>query len=178
MTGLNQRMETARLSLRAPRPDDADAIFAFASDPEVTRFVGWPRHESRAATRAFLEFSAAEWERWPAGPLVIESRDGGDVIGSTGLAFETPYRATTGYVLAKRYWGRGFATESLTAVLAVAEKLGVQRLFAHCHAEHAASARVLERCGFALEGTLRRYLVFPNLDAARAQDVLCYARVF
>jgi RimJ/RimL family protein N-acetyltransferase len=170
------RLETERLVLRAPQRKDADAIFAFASDPEVTRFLGWPRHTSLDDTRAFLDVSAAEWSQWPAGPLLIESRADGRILGSTGLSFETPYRAVTGYVLARPQWGKGFASEALGAVVGLASRLGVQRLYALCHVAHPASARVLERSGFTLEGVLHRYLVFPNLEDQSAQDVRCYAR--
>jgi RimJ/RimL family protein N-acetyltransferase len=174
--GKHQRLETERLVLRPPQRKDADAIFAFASDPEVTRFLGWPRHTSLDDTRAFLDVSTAEWSQWPVGPLLIESRADGRVLGSTGLSFETPYRAVTGYVVARPYWGNGFASEALQAVVALASQVGVQRLYALCHVAHPASARVLERCGFELEGVLRRYLEFPNLEDQTPQDVCCYAR--
>ena len=70
---------------------------------------------------------------------------------------------------------RGYATEALAAMVDVARAAGVLRLFALCHADHRASARVLEKCGFALEGTLHRYVEFPNLKRGEPQDVLCYA---
>jgi ribosomal-protein-alanine N-acetyltransferase len=172
-------IETARLVLRRPHDEDVEAMFErYASDPEVTRFVGWPTHESLEHTRTFLDFARAEWDRWPAGPYVIASRDDETIIGSTGLAFETPYRAATGYVLSRSAWGRGYATEALRAVAELAPALGVQRLYAVCHVDHLASAHVLEKCGFLREGTLRGYAEFPNLAPGVAADVLCYARVF
>ena len=70
---------------------------------------------------------------------------------------------------------RGYATEALAAMVDVARAAGVLRLFALCHADHRASARVLEKCGFALEGTLHRYVEIPNLKRGEPQDVLCYA---
>ena len=70
---------------------DATAIFArYASDAEVTRWVGWPRHTAIADTEGFLGFSEAEWARWPAGPYLIERRADGVLVGSTGFGFETP----------------------------------------------------------------------------------------
>ena len=42
----------------------------------------------------------AEWQRWPAAYL-IENRESGRLLGGTGLAFETSFRAATGYVLAR-----------------------------------------------------------------------------
>lgn len=173
------RIETARLRLRRPRAADADAVFSrYASDPEVTRFVGWPTHHSIKQTRAFLAFSEAEWARWPAGPYLIESRDDGRVIGGTGLNFETRYRAATGYVLAREAWGLGFATEALRAMVALAPELGVRRLHALCHPEHAASRHVLEKGGFDRESLLRRHTEFPNLQPGEPGDVLCYVRIF
>jgi ribosomal-protein-alanine N-acetyltransferase len=171
-----ERLETPRLVLRAPQRKDVDAIFAYASDPEVTRFLAWPRHTSLDDTHAFLDISRAAWSETPAGPLLIESRADERILGSTGLSFETPYRAMTGYVLARPHWGKGLASEALAAVVDLASRLEVQRLYAVCHVAHPASARVLERSGFTLEGVLRRYLVFPNLEDETAQDVRCYAR--
>jgi RimJ/RimL family protein N-acetyltransferase len=146
----------------------------FAADAEVTRFVGWPRHTGISDTDSFLKFSSSEWTRWPAGPLLIESRADGTLLGSTGLAFESRHRASTGYVLARDAWGFGYASEALAAVVALAQSLAVTRLFALCHPAHSASIRVLERCGFSREGILAARLVFPNLGDDTPQNVACY----
>jgi RimJ/RimL family protein N-acetyltransferase len=174
----SERIETERLVLRRPRPEDAEAIFErYASDIEATRLLSFPRHESIAATRTFLEWSEAEWTRWPAGPYLVESRESGRLVGSTGLSFETPQRAATGYVLARDAWGRGYATEALRQVVTTARECGVRRLYALSHPENRASLRVLEKAGFACEGTLRRHAVFPNLVPGEPLDVLCYSIV-
>ena len=70
-----EKVETRRLILRKPRLEDAEAIFS-RYDSDVTRFLGWARHESLDTTRAFLQFSDAEWARWPPGPYPVESRAG------------------------------------------------------------------------------------------------------
>ena len=169
-------IETPRLSLRRPRDRDAEAIFSrYSSDSDVTRLVGWPTHRAVADARAFVAFSEGQWTEWPAGPYLIETRHDGALVGGTGLAFETPYRAQTGYVLAKDAWGRGLATEALEAMVGVARATGVRRLYALCHHTHTASTRVLEKCAFAKEGVLRAYLEFPNLPPVEPQDVLVYA---
>lgn len=171
-----ERIETERLVLRRPRLDDAEAIFArYASDPEVTRYLAWPRHETVEATRAFLEFSEAEWERWPAGPYLIESRDHGSLLGSTGLAFEEPDSASTGYVLARDAWGRGYATEALRAIIGIARGVGVRRLYAVCHVDHEPSRRVLEKGGLRREALVPKAVEFPNLESGRRCDVFRYA---
>jgi ribosomal-protein-alanine N-acetyltransferase len=173
-----ERVETPRLILRKPVREDAEAIFArYASDPEVTRLLAWPRHKSVRATRAFIEFSDAEWARWPAGPYLVELRQDGSLLGSTGLAFESSDRATTGYVFAKDAWGKGYATESLRSVVDIARHVSVLRLYALCHTENPASWRVLEKCGFVREGVLPQHSKFPNLSQQELCDVLCYALI-
>lgn len=169
-------LETDRLVLRVPRADDARRVFErYASDPRVTRYLGWPTHRSLSDTQTFLAFCAAEWQRWPAGPFIIESKASGALLGSTGLGFETAQQAATGYVLAHDAWGFGYATEALAAMRDLAAKLAVSRLYALCHPDHRVSTRVLEKCGFALEGTLAGYAEFPNLAPRVKADVLCYA---
>jgi ribosomal-protein-alanine N-acetyltransferase len=173
-----ERFETARLRLRRPRPEDSEAIFSrYSGDREVTRYLSWARHDSVESARAFLDFSEAEWARWPAGPYLIESRQDGRLMGGTGFGFETEWRASTGYVLARDCWGQGFATEALAGIVAIGRGIGIVRLEALCHADHRASWRVLEKCGFIREGLLRRHSVFPNLGVDGPCDVFCYGIV-
>ena len=169
------QIDTERLILRQPMSTDATAIFErYASDAEVTRYLGWPRHQSIRDTEAFLEFSAHEWERWPAGPYLIISRTDGQLLGGTGLGWQAPAEAVTGYVLAKDAWGKGFATEALAAVIDVAGRIGVTRLLALCHPEHRPSRRVLEKCAFVREDTWTRQVEFPNLLPGVQQEAVCY----
>jgi [ribosomal protein S5]-alanine N-acetyltransferase len=169
---------TPRLVLRRPRRDDVAEVFQrIASDPEVTRLVGWPMHTAQADTEAFLSFADAEWAKWPVGPLLITSQKDSTIIGSTGLAFETSFRASTGFVLAKYAWGSGFASEALGAVVNIAAALSVRRLYALCHVQHEKSAGVLERCRFIREGVLHKHTVFPNLGMPEPQNVYCYAQI-
>ncbi len=169
-------IQTARLVLRKPTLADAEAVYTrYASHPEVTKYLGWPRHWSIEQTKLFLAYSDTEWTRWPAGPYLIENQCGGILLGSTGLAFETLSVASTGYVLARDAWGHGYATEALTAIVEVALKLGVSRLYAVCHTAHARSIRVLEKCGFSLEE--RRESRFPNLDGGCSAESVRYALI-
>jgi [ribosomal protein S5]-alanine N-acetyltransferase len=173
------RILTTRLELTRPEGRDARAIFErYASDPDVTRFLGWPRHRSVADTETFLKFSADEWDRWPAGPYLIWSRTDRQLLGSTGFAFTVRDQAATGYVLAKDAWGKGYATEALSAVVDVAHQIGVVRLYALCHPDHGASWRVLEKCRFERDQTWSGRVEFPNLAPGVLQDVVCYQRLF
>jgi ribosomal-protein-alanine N-acetyltransferase len=169
-------IQTERLVLRRPIVADAPVVFAaYSGDPEVTRYLSWPRHTSVSQTKAFIKFSEEEWTRWSAGPYIIETRDG-DLIGGTGFSFQTTQRAETGYVLRRSHWGRGYATEALRALMPVAVTLGIRELYAFCHVMQLASCRVLEKCGFSREGLLRDHAEFPNDDPGRLQDAICYSR--
>src|SRR5262245_11992706 len=121
-----ERIDTERLRLRRPTAADAQSIFeTYASDDEVTRYVGFPRHQRVDDTRSFLGWCESQWATWPAGPYLIHLRTTGALIGSSGLAFETPLRAATGYVLARTAWGQGYATEALAAMVETARACGV-----------------------------------------------------
>jgi len=170
-----ERIETSRLTLRRPRRTDGDAIFSrFASDPEVTRYVGWPMHRSIENTQGFLGFSDAQWQQSGVGPYLIELRAADTVIGTTGLQLETVQIASTGYVLARDSWGHGFAGEALVAMVALARALRIGRVQALCHPDHRASQRVLEKCGFTRQGVLPTHVEFPNLGTVGPQGVVCY----
>ena len=173
-----RRFDTARLTLVSPSASDSAEVFQrYASDPEVTRFLGWPRHRTIADTDAFLKFSDAEWERWPAGPYLLRSRADNQLLGATGLGFESAEKAITGYVLARDAWGQGYATEALRAMVEVARGVGVGRLSALCHPQNLASWRVLEKCGFACDGHWSGQTEFPNIAPGVRDDALRYVLV-
>ena len=82
-----------------------------------------------------------------------------------------------GYCLARDAWGQGFATEAASQFVTTAlEQPELWRVQAFCDLDNPASARVLEKAGLTLEGTLRRHMVLPNLSDT-PRDMLCYARV-
>ena len=163
-----ERLESTRLIFRRPVASDVGAIFSrYASDPDVTRYLGWSRHRTLDDTRGFLSFSDSEWAKRPAGPLLIESKATGELLGSTGLAFDAPTSAMVGYVLAKDAWGHGFGSEALTAMTSLAAALGTTHLWSMVHPEHCASAHVLEKGGFRLNATFVQES-FPNLEPASA----------
>lgn len=55
-------LETDRLSLRKMTLDDAEAVFAYASDTEVSRYTLWERHHSTKDSRAFLKLVIQKYE--------------------------------------------------------------------------------------------------------------------
>jgi len=82
-----------------------------------------------------------------------------------------------GYVLAKKFWGRGMMTEALTHVVNwAAAQPDVFRVWAYCDAANLASARVMEKSGLTREALLRRWHVSPNVGPEPRDCILC-ARV-
>jgi RimJ/RimL family protein N-acetyltransferase len=108
---------------------------------------------------------------------VIESLETGQLLGGTGIAFSTPVSAVTGYVLAQDAWGKGYATEALAAIVALAHQLGVIRLSAHCHPANWASAHVLQKCGFVRLSESNAVAVFPNINLTEPLHVAEYVRI-
>src|SRR5262245_14153739 len=124
-------IQTARLVLRRPRLEDADAIFeGFASDAEATRFMSWQMHTAIDDTRKFLRFALESWEREGVGTYLMERE--GLVIGSTGLHPEGPGLAETGYILCRDAWGHGYATEACRAIVELGRAIGLVRVQATC----------------------------------------------
>ena len=148
-------LTTQRLVLRGSVADDAADLFTFRSDPVEQRFNDPPlrtldeAHDLiRRLDRERQEYGALHWGITLAGEdRVVGLLGYNEVIGEHR-------RASLGYDIARRLWGRGLATEALTAVLAHGfGTLRLNRVEAHTDAANARSIRLLERLGFWREGT-------------------------
>ena len=171
-------LETPRLRLRAPVVEDAAAIFdAYTQDAEVARYTTWSPHRSLDETRKFLDqYCEAGRKAGTVLSWLITMSEGGYVAGMIDFRL-TACRAEVGYVLAQRYWGRGFMTEAAGAVVEwVIAQPEIHRVWATVDLENVASQRVLEKVGMVREGVLRRWLVFPNLGPV-PRDVWSFARI-
>jgi ribosomal-protein-alanine N-acetyltransferase len=145
---------TERLVLRAYETDDLHELHAVLySDDAAMRLLGGPR--DLTGTRAALERSMTQQQHagfsfWP----VIE-RESGLLVGEAGLfplAPDGPDIAL-GYAFGAHYWGRGYATEAATAVVAEGfGPLGLDRIVAITREANVGSRRVLAKLGFRMEG--------------------------
>src|SRR5262249_22202003 len=148
----------------------------YGQDAEVARYMSWTPHESIDDTLAFLRrIVDANIAGHSLGYLIFD-HESEQLLGSIGGAIEG-HRMQFGYLLARDVWGRGLACEAVGAFIPNAFCIpAVERIQAFCEVNNRRSARVLEKSGFSLEGTLRRYLKMPNLGPA-PRDVLLYALV-
>ncbi len=153
------RLETERLILRPFRPEDAQAMYRnWCSDPEVTKYLTWPPHESEAASRALLE----SWVPRYADPRTylwtMELKELGEAVGSVSaveLSDETD-SVTLGYCLGRAWWGRGLMPEAVKAVLGFFfEQVGAHCVNA-CHdPRNPNSGKVMRKVGMRPEGVRR-----------------------
>lgn len=142
-------LETERLLLRRLRREDAEALYAIASIPEVSRYLMWDRHPSVRYTKHYLKdlqrlYDDLEYFEW--GVLTRE----GDLIGTCGFTkFDyTANRGEIGYSFRPDVWGRGYATEAAQAAIGFGfHELGLSSVYACFALENAASIRVLTKCG-------------------------------
>jgi RimJ/RimL family protein N-acetyltransferase len=168
-------IETARLTLRPPTSDDAEAVFAYQSDPEVALHLTFPPAEDIAEARTFLARCSTVWAEQSAFPLGITVTANGRFIGMIEPR-PTSHGVEVGYVLARTEWGKGYMTEALTAVAhLVLAQPSVVRVWAYVDTDNAGSIRVLEKAGFVREGVLHRWAHHPNASP-EPRDALMYAR--
>jgi RimJ/RimL family protein N-acetyltransferase len=172
-----EKFDTARLILRIPILQDAEPIFNnYANDKLVTRYLHWYPHETIEMTKTFLKRCINVWKAGTAFPWVITLKESQEVIGMIELRIDE-HRADIGYVLARKYWDRGFAPEAAQLVLdwTIAQPT-ICRVWAVCDVDNYASARVLEKIGMEREGILRRWLFHPNIDK-KPRDCFSYSLV-
>jgi len=163
------RIATARLVLRAFAVADAPAVQRLAGVREVADQTLLPHPYADGMAEAWIESRRAAHECGEATDLAIERVLDGTLVGAIGLAFEPGRaRAKLGYWVGAPFWGRGYATEAAAAVVTYGfETCALERIWAPRFRGNAASARVLEKIGFAHEGCRRRFVA----ERARAETV-------
>ena len=114
-----QEIETERLRLRRFVIEDADEVFRkWAGDENVTRYLTWERHKSAAQTKTWLFEVIAGYERDDKYCWGIELKETGGLIGAAVIDIMNERRrsVTGGYCLSERFWGCGYAAETLRAI--------------------------------------------------------------
>lgn len=147
--------ETPRLILREIVPEDAGHIFELDSDPEVQRYVGNKPLKHMEQAEAAIEFIRRQYIENGIGRWAVINKENGEFLGWSGLKLirETINNHSgfyeAGYRFMKKYWGKGYATESLIASLDYGfNQLQQQNIYAVTDAENYASRKVLEKAGF------------------------------
>lgn len=172
------RLETKRLWLRWPRASDVAAIGAFAALPEVARMTAAIPHPYpvREAER-FILHTRAENASGSALHLALTQKTGArPVIGLISAIMTEKDEAEIGYAVAPQAWGKGFATEAVTALVdAIFSLTDALRIHANSRLGNFASRRVLEKAGFTHIDTGLDLL--PARGGLHSCDRFCLGRI-
>ena len=148
-------IETERLILRPWREDDAEALYQYASDPDIGPPAGWPPHTSVENSRDIIRtvFSAPETyavclkDGFPIGSIGLK------LNGSTDMT-DRDDECELGYWIGKPFWGQGMIPEASRALLRHAfEDLGMRAVWCGYYEGNAKSKRVQEKLGFVYQHT-------------------------
>ena len=166
------KLETERLILRGWTKKDAPALYEYARNPNVGPNAGWKPHASEAESRMIIEQLFLVNTTW-----AIELKETGRVIGSIGFEPDK-YRPEInsremGYSLSEDYWGKGIMTEAAMRLIRYGfDELNLEVLMIRTSQTNRRSQRVIEKCGFVYEGTLRRAY---RLYDGGLREVRCYS---
>ena len=166
-------LETARLRLRAHRPEDHAGCTALWADPAVVRYIGGRPFTAEETWRRMLA-SRGLWSMLGYGYWAVEERVGGCYVGDVGFAdFRREIEPSLagmlecGWALSPRVHGRGYATEAVAAAVAWADaRLPGMRAVCLIDEGNAASIRVAAKAGFR-EWRRTTYHGGPSLVFAR-----------
>ncbi len=167
-------LKTDRLILRPLRMRDAQDLYAYASDPAVSRHVLWDTHHSLSDSRQFLRSAIRQYRKGLPGSFAITLKESGRMIGTIGFMWVNVDHksAEVGYSLHRDYWNQGLMTEALKAVIAFGfDELHLNRIEAQHETDNPASGRVMIHAGMRKEGVLRQRL----MNKGRYVDVALYA---
>jgi len=151
-------LETPRLVLREFTHGDDAFVLRLLNEPSWLRFIGDRGVRTLEDARRYLDDGPfRSYATNGFGLWCVEPRESGAPLGMCGLIRrDTLPDVDVGFAFLPEAWGRGYAMEAASAVLAHArDALGLRRVLAITDPENAASIRVLERIGMRREGTVR-----------------------
>ncbi len=170
-------IDTPRLLLRRMTMADAQDIFAYSRDPEVSRHVLWDAHRSIHDSRAYLRYILRQYRAGEPSSWGIELKETGHLIGTIGYMWwnQEYHSAEVGYSLSRTYWNQGLMSEALRAIIRFGfDEMHLHRIEAQHEVTNPASGRVMEKAGMRPEGILRGRLY----NKGRYVDVALYAIVY
>lgn len=167
------KLATERLLLRPITESDAEDIYGYSRNEDVGINAGWAPHGSIEETREVMKHVFIG-QQFVFGMVLKET---GRLFGSIGLVPD-PKRQNDktrmiGYAIGKDYWGKGYMTEAVLALLRFGfEELNLDLISAYCYPYNERSKNVLKKCGFRYEGRLAQ--AEERYDGA-VLDNECYA---
>jgi len=171
-------LTTSRLILRPLKLDDAEAIFYYAKNPNVSRYTLWEPHISIEDSLNYIKnYILDHYSKGVPEPLGITLKENLQKIVGTVGCFWTSKQAKAmelAYAISEEYWGKGLVAEASQVVMDYCFKeFGLKRIQARCKSENKPSTRVMEKIGMTYEGTLKSSIFHRD----RFWDMVYYAKV-
>lgn len=152
-----KRLETERLVLRQFALEDADKMYQnWASDPEVTKYLTWPTHESVGVTKRVLSDWVSSYDNENQYQWCIAKKENNEPIGSISVVNmkEKAESFEIGYCISRAYWHQGITSEALRAVMDyLLNEVGARRIESRHDPRNPHSGAVMQKCGLRYEGT-------------------------
>ena len=153
-------LETERLMLRRFTIDDAEAMFNnWASDDEVTKYLTWPTHKSIDDSKWFINFCLDGYKEPSFYNWVIELKDTYELIGNISIVnvFDNTDSVEFGWVIGRKYWGKGYAPEACNKIIDVMfNEVGASCVFAIHDVNNPKSGKAMQKLGMKFEGIIRQ----------------------
>ena len=147
-------INTKKLTLRRIESADAEMMFQnWVTDSEVTRYLRFQPHKDIEETREIIQIWLEDYKKENTYLWGICLRNG-ELIGTIGMFInETDLKADIGYCIGRNWWGKGYVSEALKAVIDyMFTNTDIERIEAYHAAENPASGKVMEKAGMAHEG--------------------------
>ncbi len=161
-------LETERLLLKKTEQSDFDNLYSLRSDPEVMRYSE-QGVQTKEDIHKFIDITVPYQKRYGYDICVVFEKNSGAFVGQAGL-----FRASgddqsdieIGFSLHKKYWGRGYGTELVKALIQWGfDHLPVRKLVAYTDPKNTASHHVLLKCGMmnvGIDGNLLKFEIYKD----------------
>jgi len=140
-------IETKHLHLRLLTHDDLEYIAGLHSDPEVRRFFP-DGTQNIEQTKARMDSLIDFYQKQGLPNFVMFLKASMEFVGRCGFGLIDTGEIEVGYLLHKKFWGKGYASEALAALIEWAnQNIKTESIIAFAPEEHLASQRVMQKCG-------------------------------
>ena len=142
-------LQTPHLFLRPWRQEDVEAWFNILQEEDILHYYPDRKPPPREKAEAYIIHHLGHWQIRGYGHWAVVNRGEGQVVGWSGLEYLHELDETeVAYLLSKRVWGRGYATEAARACVKFGfASTGLKKIIGLVHPENLGSVRVLEKCG-------------------------------
>lgn len=145
---MRKTLETDRLILRPFEIEDAEAMFySWANDDEVTKYVTWNTHKSIEDSKFIVNMWIEEYEKPERLNFAITLKEDNSLIGGIDVVGYLDNVPVIGYVLSRKHWNKGYATEACKCLLKYLFDLGYEKVKIDAVVENIGSNKVIQKCG-------------------------------